>query len=181
MTRTVTVTRTYLQMTDPAQLVGSVVEDDPLLRLARVPVMSVPLAQRLYRDVGAAYHWVDRWQWSPAAWQAWVERPGFGTWILSHDGEVAGFFDLHWDEAGACEIELFGLVPRFHGRGLGKHLLTRACEIAWTIGASRVWLHTCTLDDPKALPNYRARGFVPYRTEEYETDVVDGPTLSHGR
>ncbi len=166
----VTVTRTYLQMTDAAQLRGAKVEDDPLLRLARVPVGSVPLAQRLYRDVGEAYHWVDRWAWSAAQWQAWVERTGFGTWILSRDGEVAGFFDLHWDDDGACEIELFGLVRGFHGRGLGRHLLTSACEVAWTIGATRVWLHTCTLDDPKALPNYLARGFTPYKTERYQAD-----------
>jgi hypothetical protein len=30
-----------------------------------------------------------------------------------------------------------------------------------------VWLHTCTLDDPAALPNYRARGFRPYKQETY--------------
>ncbi len=34
----------------------------------------------------------------------------------------------------------------------------------------RVWLHTCTLDHPNALPNYLARGFTPYRTETYEVD-----------
>jgi len=34
-----------------------------------------------------------------------------------------------------------------------------------------VWLHTCTLDSPNALPNYRARGFRPYRTERYETEI----------
>jgi len=27
------------------------------------------------------------------------------------------------------------------------------------MGASRVWLHTCTLDHPSALANYKARGF----------------------
>jgi hypothetical protein len=26
-------------------------------------------------------------------------------------------------------------------------------------GTTRVWLHTCTLDGPHALANYRARGF----------------------
>ena len=166
----VTVTRTYLHMTSPEQLKPAKVEDN-LLRLARVPVPSVPLAQRLYREVGDAYHWHDRWQWSPEEWQRWVARPGYGTWILTYDGEVAGFFDLHWDESGACEVELFGLVRAFHGRGLGKHLLTAAAEIAWTIGAESVWLHTCTLDDPKALPNYLARGFVKFKTETYETDV----------
>jgi GNAT superfamily N-acetyltransferase len=158
-------------MTSRDQLRGCLIEDDPLLRLARVPVPSVALAQRLYREFGAPYHWVDRWRWSAGEWRAWVARPGYGTWILSHDGAMAGFFDLHWDEEGACEIELFGLLPRFQGRGLGKHLLTQAAEIAWTIGASRVWLHTCTLDGPAALPNYVARGFEPYRTEDYEADL----------
>ena len=145
--------------------------EDNLLRLARVPVPSVPLVQRLYREVGEPYHWVDRWAWTPEEWRAWVARPGYGVWILSYDGDLAGFFELRWDEAGACEIELLGLVTRFHGRGFGKHLLTSAVEIAWAIGATRVWLHTCTLDDEAALPNNLARGFVPYRTETYTAEV----------
>jgi GNAT superfamily N-acetyltransferase len=163
-------------MTAPDQLRPAKLDDD-LLRLARVPVPSVPLAQRLYSEVGDAYHWHDRWKWTSEQWSAWVARPGYGTWILSYDGELAGFFDLHWDETGACEIELFGLVKRFHGRGFGKHLLTLAVEIAWTIGAERVWLHTCTLDHPSALPNYLARGFVTVRMEEYETEVADAAPL----
>jgi len=134
-------------------------------------VPSVPLVQRLYREVGEAYHWLDRWTWSAEEWQAWVARPGYGLWILSYDGELAGFFELRWDESGACEIELFGLVRKFHGRGFGKHLLTAAVEIAWAIGATQVWLHTCTMDDEAALPNYLARGFTPYRTETYTTEV----------
>ena len=51
------------------------------------------------------------------------------------------------------------------GRGIGKAMLTRAAEEAWALGASRVWLHTCTLDSPRALPNYQARGFEETRTE----------------
>lgn len=167
----VTVTRTYLELPRLADLRPARLDDDALVRVARVPVTSVELAQRLYRDVGAAYHWVDRWKWSPADWQAWVSRPGFATWVISVDGEEAGFFDLHWDESGACEIELFGLRRAFHGRGLGKHLLTRAVEIAFAVGATRVWLHTCTLDDERALPNYIARGFRAYRTEQYTAEV----------
>lgn len=163
------VTRTYLELPSLADLKPARIEDN-LLRLARVPVPSVALAQRLYREVGDAYHWHDRWQWTPDQWKAWVERPGYGTWILTYDGELAGFFDLHWEEDGGVEIELFGLVKAFHGRGLGKHLLTEAVELAFKIGATRVWLHTCTLDDPKALPNYLARGFRPFTTEHYEVD-----------
>lgn len=171
MAERVQVVRTYLEITSPDQLRPAKVEDDPLLRLARVPVPSVALAQRLYRDVGAAYHWADRWAWSPAEWQAWVERVGYGVWVLSHDGDVAGFFELKSDETGSAEIELFGLLARYHGRGWGKHLLTVAVEIAFAIGNARVWLHTCTLDDPKALPNYLKRGFREFSKETYETDV----------
>jgi len=39
------------------------------------------------------------------------------------------------------------------------------------MGATRVWLHTCTLDGPAALPNYLARGFVATRRETYAADV----------
>jgi hypothetical protein len=34
-----------------------------------------------------------------------------------------------------------------------------------------VWLHTCTLDSPHALPNYLARGFREFRKEIYQADI----------
>ena len=170
MSRTVEVTRTYLELTSREQLVPFHLED-PLLRIARVPVPSVPLVQRLYKEVGADYHWVDRWEWTPQQWNEWVAAWGYGIWILTWDGELAGFFELKNEDDGSVEITLFGLLKKFHGRGLGKAMLTSAVEIAWGIGANRVWLHTCTLDDPKALPNYRARGFTQYKQETYQATV----------
>jgi GNAT superfamily N-acetyltransferase len=74
------------------------------------------------------------------------------------------------------EIAYFGLLPEFLGRGLGRYLLTEAATRAFDLGASRVWLHTCTLDDPAALPNYRARGFEPFKTETYSADLPEEPT-----
>jgi GNAT superfamily N-acetyltransferase len=171
MARTITAERTWLEMRDLSQLRSFKLEDDPLLRFARVPVPSVTLIQRLYRDVGERFHWVDRWKWSEQGWREWVERPGYGVWVLSHDGELAGFVEMRWDDAGECEIELFGLLPSFQGRGLGKHLLSCAAELAFAIGTSRLWLHTCTLDGPHALPNYLARGFQPFRTETYQAEL----------
>lgn len=92
---------------------------------------------------------------------------------MTYDGETAGYFELRKCEDGSVEIAYFGLLPAFIGRGLGKHLLTCATEQAWAVGANRVWLHTCTLDDPAAKPNYLKRGFRPFKTEEY---VVEMPT-----
>jgi len=170
----VEVTRTYLELTSPDQLKGAKV-DDPLLRFARVPVPTVPLAQRLYKEVGEPYHWEDRWEWSPRQWQELVGEFGYGLWILTWDGDLAGFVEMKNEPDGSVEISLFGLVRKYHGRGFGKHLLTHAVETAWGIGANRVWLHTCTLDDPKALPNYLARGFRDYRRETYTTSLkVEG-------
>jgi hypothetical protein len=46
------------------------------------------------------------------------------------------------------------------------------------MGATRVWLHTCTLDSPVALPNYEARGFVRYRSETYTVEMADDEQVS---
>lgn len=70
----------------------------------------------------------------------------------------------------SVEIAYFGILTAEFGRGFGKHLLSCAVRDAWALGPSRVWLHTSTLDHLNALPNYVARGFVPYKTEEYEVD-----------
>jgi hypothetical protein len=61
------------------------------------------------------------------------------------------------------------------GLGLGAHLLTVAVEEAASIRATSVWLHTCSLDHPAALANYQARGFVPFRVEQYETELAGHP------
>ncbi|UXN33194.1 hypothetical protein [Glutamicibacter sp. M10] len=39
-----------------------------------------------------------------------------------------------------------------------------------------MWLHTCSLDSPAALPNYLARGLKIYRTEVEESEVRDAST-----
>jgi len=46
-------------------------------------------------------------------------------------------------------------------------------------GASRVWVHTCTLDHPGALPNYIARGFRVYK-EETDYQELTGQHLGLG-
>ena len=81
-------------------------------------------------------------------------------------GTPAGYIELDAasDESGT-EIKYLGIIPAFHGRGLGKHLLSAGVERAFRDGATRVWLSTRTTDGPHAIPNYEARGFVRYRTE----------------
>lgn len=77
------------------------------------------------------------------------------------------------ESARPCELVYFGLVRNVHGRGLGRWLLERAIAEAWADGADLLWLHTCSLDHPAAIPNYRGRGFQPFATFAYEEEVVD--------
>jgi hypothetical protein len=68
----------------------------------------------------------------------------------------------------SVEVAYFGIVPTEFGKGFGKYLLSCAVRDAWALRPTRVWLHTCTLDHANALPNYVARGFAVYKTEEYD-------------
>lgn len=163
------VTRTYLEMGDPAELNAAKL-NDPLIQIKRQANCSVELFRFLYAEVGKNYHWIDRLPWSDQQIVQHLENNENSIWLMTYDGEMAGYFELRQCEDGSVELAYFGLLPQFIGRGLGKHLLTSATEQAWALGANRVWLHTCTDDDPAALPNYLKRGFKPFKTEKYTVE-----------
>jgi ribosomal protein S18 acetylase RimI-like enzyme len=168
--RPMDVTRTYLEMRAPEELVPSDVE--PVgARIERVDSCPPSFYRYLYSEVGRDYHWVDRLSWSDGQIRAHLQQSSITVWALWVKGAPAGWFELKRHDDGSVEIAYFGILPEFRRRGLGKHLLTAAVTQAWHIGARRVWLHTCTLDDPAALPNYRARGFTPYKEESYTVDL----------
>jgi GNAT superfamily N-acetyltransferase len=168
---TVDVVRTYLEMRAPDALRPAPAPDGVGARVERLARPSVHEYRALYREVGAAYHWRDRLAWDDERLAAWLADPAVSIWVLVVDGRRAGYFEQRRD-GEAVEIVYFGLTPPFIGRGLGKFLLTRAVEEGWRQGrVSRLWLHTCTLDDPAALPNYLARGFVETRRESYVAEI----------
>ena len=164
---TIEVTRTYLEMRDAGELQRAL-SDDPRIRIEEQRDCSVSFFRYLYAEVGRSYHWVDRLPWTDEQIRGYLQRPEISLWLMTYDDDPAGYFELRKCEDGSTEIAYFGLLPGFLGRGLGKHLLTCAVEQSWSDGANRVWLHTCTLDDPAALPNYLKRGFRAFKTEKYE-------------
>ncbi len=166
------VTRTYLEMRDPAELQAAHC-DDPRLRVEQLRDCSPSLFRYLYVEVGRNYHWIDRLPWTDADIDAHLGQTEISLWLMTDLGATAGYFELRRCEDGSVEIAYFGLLPQFIGRGLGKHLLSSATEQAWADGANRVWLHTCTLDDPAAMPNYLKRGFRPFKSEKYSVDVME--------
>ena len=159
--------RTYLEMTDPSELAGErTVPPGTTLQCEEACPPSV--WRRLYSDVGREYHWIDRLGWTDDEIVRYLADPALELWVLREGGELAGYFELRKEENGDVEIAYFGLLPAFTGRGLGRYLLTSAVERAWARGASRVWLHTSSLDHPSAFPNYLARGFRVWKQEVYD-------------
>jgi GNAT superfamily N-acetyltransferase len=169
--KNVEVTRTYLRLARPEDF-NPARSTEEGARIERVINCPASFYRYLYREVGRFYHWVDRLDWTDAEICEHLLRPEISLWAMYAEGSPAGYFELESHEDGSVEIAYFGLLPELLGRGLGKLLLTGAVERAWAAGARRVWLHTCTLDDPAALPNYIKRGFEPFKQERYFTTVA---------
>lgn len=166
----VEVVRTYLQLLTPAELQPAKTAD-ARVRVEHAVNCPASFFRFLYAEVGRRYHWVDRLGWTDDEIRAHLAQPGVSLWVMYDEGSPAGYFELKRHGDGSVEVAYFGLLQEYIGRGLGKHLLSCAVEQAWACGAARVWLHTCTLDDPAAMPNYLKRGFKPFKTETYLTQV----------
>jgi GNAT superfamily N-acetyltransferase len=168
--RQIEVTRTYLQLASAAELNAAPGPQAPA-EIMQVRNCPASFYRYLYAEVGRLYHWTDRLPWTDAEINAHLARAEITLWLMVVEGAPAGYFELERHADGSTEVAYFGLLQEFLGRGLGKHLLSEAVTRAFQQGASRVWLHTCTLDDPAALPNYLKRGFKPFKEEKYFTTV----------
>ncbi len=173
--RTCEVTRTYLEMSSLQQLVPGQLPAVPAT-LDRIDPCSVETWRALYRQIGAPWHWHDRDAWDQGAMAAHLARPDIQIYRVTAElgqdwNDAAGFLELERHADGSVEIAYIGLDQRVLGRRLGGWLVTQAVQTAFAWGAARVWLHTCTLDAPAALPNYLARGFFVTRAETYFATV----------
>jgi GNAT superfamily N-acetyltransferase len=170
------VRRVYLELGGPDQFREPPRRADTTLE--RLDRSDTGRYRALYSEVGGDWNWIDRREWSDERIAAHLGREEISVWMLRLpvEGATTGYFELESHGPGDVEIAYLGLRPAYIGQRLGGELLARAVETAWELGARRVWLHTCSLDSPHALPNYRARGFREFREEWYETVVArDGP------
>jgi GNAT superfamily N-acetyltransferase len=163
--------RSYFQINSPEEHRRAEDIDMPV-RLERADRCPNSFYRYLYVEVGRGFHWVDRLPWTDEQITDHLNDKSVSLWVLYSSGVPAGYFELKKHPDGSAEIAYFGLLPEFHGRGLGKWLLSQAIDRAWETGANRIWLHTCTLDHPAAIPNYVARGFRLFKQETY---MIDGP------
>lgn len=160
---------TYLEMTEapphpnrplPAGLALEAIGGDPARYRA------------LYAAVGEPWLWFSRAVMPEAQLSAIIADPGVEALALTREGRDIGILELDFREAGECELAFFGLVPEAVGSGLGRALMGEALRRAWARPIRRFHVHTCTLDDPRALPFYMRAGFRPWKRA---VEVADDP------
>ncbi|MDR6789385.1 GNAT superfamily N-acetyltransferase [Sphingomonas sp. BE138] len=152
---------TTLEMTERPR--ARALPDAPL-RLVRWEAPAAEKYRALFRRVGAPWLWFSRLVMDEAALIAIIHDPAVEVYaVVDRAGVEVGMLELDFRARGACEIGYFALVPELAGRGLGRWLMAQALMLAWRGGIERVWVHTCTLDHPRALGFYRAQGFVAIR------------------
>ena len=177
-TRTIETTVTYLEM-DQRPSHPTVPAPMGKFAILRAEQPTVSFYRYLYDTVGEPWNWTDRRVIGGDQLGAIISDPKVEIYVLYASGVPAGFAELDRRVEGEVELAYFGLLPDFTGRGLGRYFLDWAIHAAWESEPRRVWLHTCDLDDPRALPLYQRAGFTAYR-RRVET-VVALEALEPGR
>jgi GNAT superfamily N-acetyltransferase len=172
MTREVSTVVTYLEMTAEPSLHYPPPANVKLM-LMRAERPSVAFYRFLYAAVGNEYTWVDRKRLSDAELAEIIQAGGVEVWVLYVAGCPAGYFEVDARNAATVELKYFGLIPDYHGMGLGKWFMAEAVRACWAHRPERVIVDTCTLDGPAALPLYQRMGFVPYDRQEKTISLID--------
>jgi GNAT superfamily N-acetyltransferase len=121
--------------------------------------------RELFRRVGEPVLWYSRLGMNDDTLAAIVHDPRVEVYAVRHAGEDAGLLELDFRIEGECELGFFGLVERAIGRGAGRWLMNRTLEIAWAHDIGRLWVHTCTLDQPGIVQFYERSGLRPFKRQ----------------
>lgn len=161
---------TYLEMREPPAL--PVPPAGSPFALRRVTAASPAWYRDLFRRIGEPWLWFSRLLLSDEELTAILHHPQVDLFTLSVDGADHGILELDRRHPPEIELAFFGVTPENIGKGAGRFLMECALREAWSHRPSRFWLHTCTLDHPRALAFYQSFGFVPYR---YAVEIFDDP------
>ena len=144
--------------------------------LALVPVgdMSISDYRSHFMAVGENLLWLSRLIMADEKLQSVLANPAVDSFVFKRGDQMLGLLELNFEDMANCEIAFFGLVPDAVGNGLGRMLMDEAIRRAFAKPTERLWLHTCTLDHPLALPFYLRSGFTPYARK---VEIHDDPRL----
>ncbi|MEZ0374283.1 MAG: GNAT family N-acetyltransferase [Candidatus Sericytochromatia bacterium] len=170
---------TYLSM-DAAPVGEPRKAPRPGLLLLRAQRPTLAYYRFLYTEVGRDLMWVDRNFMPDPELAAEIHTDAVTIEVLYVDGVPAGYYELYAEADGSIRLAYFGLMSAFRGMGLGSWLLDQAIHDAWSRRPTRLWLHTCELDSPAALPTYLHAGFQVTHTEMVQQRVPEEGARGEG-
>lgn len=127
--------------------------------------------RKLYYGVGEKWHWLDRMVMSDDELEEKINAANTDIFVFKVENETAGYIEFV-KEKQFTEIQYFGLMPGFIGKGFGSYFLEWVIAKAWSYQPQWIQLNTCTLDHPNALAVYTKAGFKPVRTEIQERKIL---------
>jgi GNAT superfamily N-acetyltransferase len=142
--------------------------------LRRKTDTDVPSYRSLFRSVGEPYLWSSRLVMADDELLEILRDERVEVYTVDLHGRAAGFLELDFRPPRECELAFFGLTDDALGRGVGRWLMNRAIERAWSAPIERFFVHTCTLDHPNALGFYIRSGFTPYKRQ---IEIYDDPRI----
>lgn len=117
----------------------------------------------LFTRVGAPWLWFSRLVMPDAQLRAILDDPLVEVYaMIDRAGIELGMLELDFRKLDECELSYLAVVPELAGKGHGSWLMANALGLGWRRGVARMWVHTCTLDHPRALAFYIRHGFTPY-------------------
>ena len=166
------VQRNYLEINSIQDLIEVAKPDDNYSLNLLVP-NNFQLNKFFYKEIGKNHKWIDRLSWSEEKWINYVSSKNVQTYVFKFKDDMVGFFELifHSDK-NETEIAYFGILEEFFGKGYGGYLLSEAIKFGFNLNAKRVWVHTCSLDHPNAISNYRSRGMKVFKSEILERRAI---------
>lgn len=126
----------------------------------------------LYRQVGEDYLWWSRLAMSDADLTAIIQHKDVELFVLRKGDVDGGIIELDHRDPAKSELAFFGVTDALIGTRAARYMMTEALARAWARGITMLYVHTCTLDNPKAVSFYRRSGFVPVRQQ---VEIADDP------
>lgn len=163
---------TYLEMRQPPR---ELPEPAPGFVIQRLPSLDLERYRRVFRAVGEDWLWFSRLRLSDEELAAIIGHSQVDVFVLRVEGRDEGLLELDRREWPDVEIAFLGVTPQFTGQGAGWALMRHALREAWAHTPARLFLHTCTLDHPKALAFYQRAGFRAYRRS---VEIAADPRLT---
>ena len=164
--------RYYLEIlsSDYLKAKSKPVED---LVIELIDPISFELNKFFYKQVGKKYQWVDRLVWENKDWINYTSNNNLKTYVLKKKEDLVGYFELIFNsKKNECEIAYFGILEDYFNKGFGGYMLSEALKNSFKLGAKRAWVHTCSLDHPHAIQNYKSRGMRVFKTEILKRKAV---------